>query len=123
MNSALRLPKERADALAPQDLETYLLTHQWEEDRSQSSAKVGAFHHRSVPEVSVLVPRDRRFLDYALRVGDVLETIAVMERRTAWEVLEDLTARQQAALANGSAGDAPEGERSSVRRKSKKDGC
>jgi hypothetical protein len=116
MNSALRLPKERAEALSPQDLEGYLLTHGWKEDTAASTKKVGEFRHRTVPEATVRVPRDRRFLDYALRVGDVLEAIAVIERRPAWEVFADVSAPKQAPSANGPA----EGEGSSPGRKAKR---
>jgi hypothetical protein len=88
MNPTLRLPRERVAALQPADLETYLLAHGWEEDDAMSSAQVGRFRYRRQPDVTVRVPRDRDFLDYAVRVGDVLQTLAVVERRPAWEVLD-----------------------------------
>jgi hypothetical protein len=71
------------------------------EDRSGSTAQVGTFRYGSGSKATVRVPRDRGFLDYALRVGDVLHTLAVLERRPSWEVLEALLARRPAVAANG----------------------
>jgi hypothetical protein len=101
MTAALQLPKERVTLLDPADVGTYLLAHDWEEDRAAASVKVRAFRYRPSPDIAVLVPRDRGFRDYALRVGDVLQALAVVERRKAWEVLEDLLAHRQAPVRNG----------------------
>jgi hypothetical protein len=101
MNPTLRLPRERVAALQPADLEAYLLAHGWEEDDAASSAQAGAFRYRRQPDVTVLVPRDRDVLDYAVRVGDVLQTLAVVERRPAWEVLDNLSASRPPSLPNG----------------------
>jgi hypothetical protein len=78
-----------------------LLAHGWEEDDAASSAQVGAFRYRRQPDVAVLVPRNRDLLDYAVRIGDVLQTLAVVERRPAWEVLDNLSARRPPSLPNG----------------------
>jgi hypothetical protein len=101
MTPALQLPKERVALLDAADLEAYLLAHDWEEDATSSSAQVGTFRYRPSPEITVRLPRDRAFLDYALRVGDVLLTLAVVERRKAWEVLEDLSTLRQGSSRNG----------------------
>jgi hypothetical protein len=96
MTPALQLPKERVTLLDPGDVEAYLLVHNWEEDASTSSPTIAVFRYGPSSEVAVEVPRDRGFLDYALRVGDVLQTLAVVERRKVWEVLEDLLALREA---------------------------
>jgi hypothetical protein len=101
MNPTLRLPRERVAALLPADLEGYLLAHGWEEDGAASSAKVGVFRYLRQPDITALVPRDRHFLDYAVRVGDVLQTLAVVERRPTWEVLDYLSASLPPSLPNG----------------------
>ncbi len=115
MTPASQLPKEQVALLAPADVEGYLLTHDWAENPAASSAKVGTFCYRPSPEVAVMVPQDRGFLDYALRVGDVLQTLAVVERRKVWEVLEDLLAHRQPSSRNGAEGselDTPKAGRS-----------
>jgi hypothetical protein len=101
MNTAIQLPKERVALLDPSDIEGYLLTHGWEEDPSGSPAQVGRFRYGPDPRVTALVPRDRGFLDYAVRLGDVLHTLAVLERRPIWEVLETLLARRTSPASNG----------------------
>ncbi len=103
MNRAFRLPKERLLALDPADVEAYLLARGWEADRKASSAEAGVYHLPADPEAEILLPRDRGFVDYALRLSEVLQALAAAERRTAWEVLEDLAARRAASPPNGPA--------------------
>jgi hypothetical protein len=103
MNPTVQLPKERVALLDPSDVEAYLLSHGWEEDRSSPAGQVGTFRYVPDREVTALVPRDRGFRDYTLRVGDVLHTLAVLERRPIWEVLETLVARRGSPAANGPA--------------------
>jgi hypothetical protein len=73
----------------------------WQERAEASSERIGVFRHPSSPEEEILVPRDRRFVDYALRVGEVLTAMAVVENRTAWEVLDELSACGAEASPNG----------------------
>jgi hypothetical protein len=100
MSSALRLPKERVQAIDPADLEAYLRGHGWELDPDVSSPEAAVYHIPSDPGAEVIIPRDKGFADYALRVGEALGEMAVMERRTAWEVLEDLSRKEGRASAN-----------------------
>jgi hypothetical protein len=101
MNPTLRLPKERVLALDPKDVEAYLLARGWEADSRASSPAVGVYHRPADTAAEVLVPRDRGFVDYALRLSEVLQAVATVERRTAWEVLEDLSPGPADSSANG----------------------
>jgi hypothetical protein len=88
-----RLPKESVDAVDPAALERYLRARGWRERAEASTGRIGVFRHPSLPEEEFLVPRERGFVDYALRVGEVLTALATVERRTTWQVLEALSAR------------------------------
>jgi hypothetical protein len=103
MNPTLRLPKERLLALDPAQVEAYLLAHGWEADPRASSPEAGVYHSPADPEAEILLPCDRGLADYALRLGEVLQALASAERRTAWEVLEDLSARRADLSPNGPA--------------------
>jgi hypothetical protein len=105
MNRTLQLPKERVLALDPGEVEAYLLARGWEADGKASTSSAGVYHLPGDPEAEILVPRDRGFVDYALRLGEVLQALASTEHRTAWEVLEDLSARQPGSSPNGPATD------------------
>jgi hypothetical protein len=94
MSPALRLPRDRILALDPSDVEAYLLAHGWEPDRKASTPEAGVYHLPSDGQAEILLPRDKGFIDYALRVSEVLQAVAAAERRTAWEVLEDFTAQR-----------------------------
>lgn len=98
--SALQLPKKRVEALDPADLERHLRAHGWEQRREIVGGRVGLFRHPSYPD-EVFLPRDKRFVDFALRVGEVLAATAAVEKRTAWEVLEELSAGRPESSANG----------------------
>jgi hypothetical protein len=103
MSSALQLPRERVQSLDPANIEAYLVAHGWQMDPEVSSAEAGIYHLPSDRNVEIIVPRDKGFVDYALRVGEVLREVAVAERRKAWEVLEDLAPKPGNASANGPA--------------------
>ena len=119
MNTAIQLPKEQVALLDPLDVEHYLVTHGWEEDPGGSAAQVGTFRYGLEPKATVLVPRDRSFLDYAVRLGDILHTLAVLERRPIWEVLETLLARRAGLPANGPADNQKTARRSRLPRAKK----
>jgi len=108
MSSALQLPRERVLALDPATLEAYLAAHGWEVDPDLSSSEAGIYHRPAGPQAEIIIPRDKHFVDYALRVGEALREVADAEHRKAWEVLEDLTRQQASASINGPAlGDGP----------------
>jgi hypothetical protein len=52
---------------------------------------VGIYHHPSDPEAEILLPRAKSFIDFALRMSEVLQALAAAEQRKAWEVLEELS--------------------------------
>jgi hypothetical protein len=103
MSPTHRLPKERVLALDPKDVEAYLLARGWEADPRASSPTAGIYRWPANAEVETRVPRDHGFVDYALRLSEVLQAVAAMEHRTAWEMLEDLLARSADSSANGPA--------------------
>lgn len=103
MSSALRLPRERVLALDPANVEAYLTAHGWEVDPEMSSPEAGVYHLRADPSAEIIVPRSKDFIDYALRVGEALQEVAVVERRTAWEVLEELGSGRAESPRNGPA--------------------
>jgi hypothetical protein len=114
VNPTLRLPRERVLALDPREVEAYLLAHGWEADPRASSPAAGIYRWPADAEAEVAVPRDRGFVDYALRVSEVLQAVAAAEHRTAWEVLEDFPAPSTDPSANGPAagpGPAPRAKR------------
>jgi hypothetical protein len=101
MSAGILLPRDRVVALDVAEIEAYLVAHGWERDPELSSREAAIYHLPADPRVEVILPRDKNLVDYALRVGEVLQALAVAERRTAWEVLEQFSARQANARPNG----------------------
>jgi hypothetical protein len=58
------------------------------------------YHMPADPVAEILLLRDRGFKDYALRVSEVLQALAAVERRTAWVVLKDFVARRHGLSPN-----------------------
>jgi len=121
MNPTLRLPIDRVLALDPAAIEAYLLAQGWEADRKASSRQAGVYRLPADPAAEILLPRDRDFVDYALRLSEVLQALAAAERRTAWQVLEDLSAQQAGASANGAASATPAGRSGASAKRPKRD--
>jgi hypothetical protein len=101
MNPTLRLPRDRVNALEPADVEAHLLAHGWEADQRASSPELGIYHHPSNPEAEIHLPRDKSFIDFALRMSEVLQALAAAEQRKAWEVLDELSMGQSGLSPNG----------------------
>ncbi len=101
MSSALQLPRKRLLALDPATLETYLVAHGWEMDPDLSSSEAGIYHLSADPQAEIIIPRDKSFVDYALRVGEAVWEVADTEHRKAWDVLEEISRQQAGTSANG----------------------
>src|SRR5262249_29465908 len=56
-----------------------------------SSADAGVLHFPAENEAEVLLPRRQEFADYALRIADLLQTVAAVEQRSIWDVLHDVS--------------------------------
>jgi hypothetical protein len=95
------LPRERVVALDPAKIEAYLAAHGWKRDAGLSSSEAGVYQLAADPQAEILVPRNKEVVDYALRVGEALQAMAVAQRRTAWDVLEQLSDRQADVRPNG----------------------
>jgi len=62
------------------------------------------FGHPSYPAEEIVLPRDKGFVDYALRLGEVLVTLATVEKKTAWEMLEEFSSRGGQTPRDGESG-------------------
>ncbi len=94
MNNTLQLPRDQVNALEPAAVEAHLLSHGWQADPRASSLEMSVFHHSGDPEAEILLPRDKSFIDFALRMSEVIQALAAAEQRKAWEVLDELSTGQ-----------------------------
>ncbi|MFJ4755617.1 hypothetical protein [Streptomyces sp. NPDC088763] len=82
---------EQAGTLAPEVVRRYLSERGWSAERDLSGAELWEWRPRDEPgpPYELLVPvRKRR--DYAGRVADILETLAVVEARPAGDILREM---------------------------------
>ncbi len=91
MKSPVKLPRDQVEALRPGDVKLYLSSRGWASQPSFQSRDALVFRHSSFPGTEILLPIRRELGDFVLRMADVVTTLAAVEHRSAWEVLNDLS--------------------------------
>jgi hypothetical protein len=91
LNSILKLPRDQVEALRPRDVQHYLTSRGWTADATESSSKATLYRHPLIDEAEIVLPLRRDLGDYTLRMADVVQNLSVLERRSVWEVLNDLS--------------------------------
>jgi hypothetical protein len=81
---------EAVRAIQSVDAALYLRAAGWKQQDAQSSRASIWLHTANGAEFEALVPMDRELRDYALRMGDLLQTLALFERRSQLQVYSDL---------------------------------
>ena len=92
MNAILKLPKDQMAGLRFEDVQLYLRSRAWQPDAQASTDGIGVYRLPKEPAAELLLPLRRDWADYAQRMGDVVWTLAAVEQRPVWEVLNDLSA-------------------------------
>ncbi len=103
MNSAFQLPRDRVSALEPATVEAHLLARGWEADPGAFSPEGGVYRHPSDPAAEILLPRDKSFIDFALRMAEAVQVLSVAERRKVWDVLDELSTDRWVSSPDGPA--------------------
>lgn len=77
--------------LHPLEVASYLRSSGWrEEQRHEQSHSTWALSQSDGREYELLLPLDRSFMDFSVRMGELLQTLEVVESRSQLEILEDL---------------------------------
>lgn len=77
-------------AIRPLDAALYLRAHGWAAPQIQGERAATWQATIDGEEYEALLPLDVTLRDYALRMGDLLSTLAAAEKRSQWEVYHDL---------------------------------
>jgi len=88
--NGLKLPLEQIAALRAEDLQLYLGSRGWQPDAGASTDLATLYRLPAEPDAEVLVPRQREIADYVSRMADAAQTLAAVEQRSIWLVLNDL---------------------------------
>jgi hypothetical protein len=91
LNDLLKLPKDQMAALRLENVQLYLLSRHWQIDSAASTNGVGIYRFPGEGDAEILLPLRRDWADYALRMGDLVLTLAAVEQRSVWEVINDLS--------------------------------
>ena len=91
MNSSLKLPKDQVESLRPRDVQRYLNGEGWVINEGESSPVASVYRNSNFGGVEILLPLRRDFADYALRMADVVQSLATLHRKSIWEVLNGLS--------------------------------
>jgi hypothetical protein len=91
MTNGLKLPKDQLVALRPVDVRLYLESRGWVADPQASPPRGVLLRYPALPDAEALLPLSRDIADFASRMGDVIQMVSAVERRSVWEVLNDLS--------------------------------
>jgi hypothetical protein len=84
--------KAQLMAVRPLDLVAYLRANRWHETEHQEGRYAVWHRNGSHEPVEVLLPLNRDFRDYALRIADALQTLEIVEERSQLDILTDIQA-------------------------------
>ncbi|MUG99283.1 hypothetical protein F7734_46140 [Scytonema sp. UIC 10036] len=74
-----------------EELRNYLQTHGWHEDRSfMNNATIWLKQEIERGEFEILLPNRKNLGDYATRISEATETLAVVENRSQLEIINEL---------------------------------
>lgn len=91
MNVTLKLPRDQVESLRPRDVQHYLVSRGWTAEEAELSPAAAIFHHPAMGDVEIMLPLRRDLGDYTLRMADVVHALAILEKRSIWELLNDLS--------------------------------
>jgi hypothetical protein len=91
MTTSLKLPRDQLEALRPVDVRLYLTSRGWRPSPHGSSTKAVEYQNPVYPKVELQLPIKREVGDFALRMADLVVGLATIEKRSPWEVLNDLS--------------------------------
>ena len=91
MSSTLKLPKDQVESLRPRDVQLYLSSQGWVINDGGSSDVATSYHNPKFGDAEILLPLRRDFADFALRMSDVVQTLAILQRKSIWEILNALS--------------------------------
>ena len=89
MKASIQDP-QALQALSPLDIAAYLRTRGWQEVDADPRASRWVLRQKK-EEFEVLLPLDRQLRDYALRLSELLSSLAAVEQRSQLQILADLT--------------------------------
>ena len=91
MIEILNLPSDQLAALRAEDVQLYLASHGWKRDDASSTAQGSVYRFPSLRDAEALIPGRRDLADYVERMADVVQMLAAVEKRKAWQVIADLS--------------------------------
>lgn len=89
MNAVVR-DRDALTALLPLNAAAYLRTHGWQEAHSEAGRYAIWLLNDGERTLEVLLPLNREFDDYAIRVSEMLATLAEAEQRSQSEILQGI---------------------------------
>ena len=91
MKSSLNVPRDQIEALRLGDVQLYLTSRGWVARHDDPSQNAVEYQNPSFPKVELLLPTNRDVGDFVLRMADIVVGLATIEKRSAFEILNDLS--------------------------------
>jgi hypothetical protein len=91
MSVVTQLPSDQLAALRAEDVQLYLASRGWERDDASSTAQGNLYRYPGIQDAEALLPGRRDLADYVERMADIVQMLAAVEQRSAWQVLADVS--------------------------------
>ena len=91
MNNSEKLPSELLRSFRPEDIQLYLSARGWVRDATASSTLGSMYRYPENEDAEALLPVRRELADYEGRVADIIQILAVVEGRSVWQILSDIS--------------------------------
>jgi hypothetical protein len=91
MSPTSKLPRDQVESLRTRDVQLYLVSRGWVTDEAESSPVASIYRDPAVADAEVELPLRRDLGDYTLRMADLVQTLAIIEKRPLLEILNDLS--------------------------------
>lgn len=97
--------KDILHSINPNELETFLRTRGWHRENFQPERFSIWVRHVQDKSFEVLIPLNRSYRDYSVRMAEVLRTLEKVENQTQFEVLSDIQTIRSDVIKIGVEGD------------------
>jgi hypothetical protein len=84
-------PSDQLAALRAEDVQIYVASRGWKRDDASSTPKGNVYRYPALRDAEALIPSRRDLADYVERMADVVQMLAAVEQRSAWEIIADLS--------------------------------
>ena len=91
MSLVWKLPRQQVESLRIRDVQSHLTSRGWTVDEAETTNLASVYQNSAFIDAEILLPLDEDLLDYTLRMADIVQALAILEKRDPLEILDELS--------------------------------